>query len=69
MSKINSKYVAAAGVAMLTFGWVTAFAGTTTVNGIEVRDWQAIDVNKDRAISPEEMDKFLRDTWEKNSSK
>ncbi len=63
------KCVAALSIATLALGSVTAFAGTKSVEGSEVRDWQAVDLNSDDAISPEEMDKFLRDTWAKNASK
>jgi hypothetical protein len=29
----------------------------------EVRDWNAIDVNKDNSISPEEMETYLKKVW------
>jgi hypothetical protein len=38
-----------------------AFAGSKMVNGIEVRDWEAIDSNDDNYVSPDEMEIFLRD--------
>ena len=28
-----------------------------------VRDWAAIDTDKDHSISPEEMEKFLNEVW------
>jgi hypothetical protein len=33
-----------------------------------VRDWSAIDVDKDHAISPAEMQSFLEGVWNKKSS-
>jgi hypothetical protein len=33
------------------------------VIGSEVRNWDSIDVNKDHAISPEEMQNFLNGIW------
>ncbi len=32
-----------------------------------VRDWNAIDTNKDHSISPEEMEKFLTGVWNAKS--
>ena len=61
---VQSKLIAA-----VALGSAVSFADVKTVNGVEVRDWQVIDVNKDRSISPEEMEKFLQDTWEKNKNK
>lgn len=46
-----------------------ALAGTKTVNGVDVRDWQAIDSNKDHSISPEEIEKFLQEEWSKKGKK
>lgn len=67
MLPVQSKLIAAA--ALVAFGSAVSFAGVKTVSGVEVRDWQAIDVNKDGSISPEEMEKFLQDTWAKNKNK
>ena len=61
---VQSKLIAA-----VALGSAVSFADVKTVNGVEVRDWQVIDVNKDRSISPEEMEKFLQDTWAKNKNK
>jgi hypothetical protein len=33
------------------------------VSGSAVRDWSAIDTNKDHSVSPEEMQKFLTEVW------
>lgn len=33
------------------------------VRGPGVRDWAAIDTDKDNSISPEEMQKFLTEEW------
>jgi hypothetical protein len=30
---------------------------------MEVRNWAAIDTNKDHSIQPEEMEKYLTDSW------
>lgn len=38
-----------------------AIAGVKNVNGVEVRNWEAIDSNDDFHVSPEEMEIFLRD--------
>ncbi|NJD34294.1 MAG: hypothetical protein FIA96_05575 [Betaproteobacteria bacterium] len=43
-----------------------AIAGTKTSDGIEVRDWAAIDKDRDHLVSPQEMEKYLKDQWEKN---
>jgi hypothetical protein len=66
---VQSKLIAAAALVALALGSAVSFAGVKTVNGVEVRDWQAIDVNKDGSISPEEMEKFLQDTWATNKNK
>jgi hypothetical protein len=42
-----------------------AVAGTKMVNGVEVRDWNAIDTNKEHYISPAEMKKHLEEQWAK----
>ncbi len=34
----------------------------------EVRDWAAIDTDRDSAVSPEEMQKFLDDVWANKKS-
>jgi hypothetical protein len=46
-----------------------AVAATKIVNGVEVRDWSAVDVNKDHYISPEEMRQYLQVQWEKRQGK
>ena len=69
MAKFQSKLVATMALVALSFGPALTFAGTKTVNGTKVRDWQVVDIDKDGSISPEEMDKFLRDTWAKNAIK
>ena len=61
----KSTAVAAALLVILPFAAPVSFAGTKVVNGTEVRDWETVDSNKDRLISPEEMEKFLKDTWGK----
>ncbi|MGB8857116.1 MAG: hypothetical protein WCC58_10660 [Burkholderiales bacterium] len=46
-------------------------AGTSGMKGeaglagspTEVRNWAAIDTNKDHSIQPEEMEKYLTDSW------
>lgn len=43
-----------------------SFAATKQVDGIEVRDWAAIDVDKDHYISAQEMEAALRSTWAKS---
>lgn len=53
----------------LVFAGMTAVAGTKVENGVEVRDWSAIDLNKDHSISPEEMEKFLKEQWAKKNNK
>lgn len=53
----------------LVFAGMTAVAGTKVENGVEVRDWSAIDLNKDHSISPEEMEKFLKEQWTKKNNK
>jgi hypothetical protein len=67
----RSKISYAAGLAALgmALSSTTLVAGTKMENGTEVRDWQAIDGNKDHLISPEEMEKFLQATWAKNKPK
>jgi hypothetical protein len=39
-----------------------------TTGGGGVRDWAAIDTNRDSAVSPEEMQKFLDDVWANKKS-
>ena len=53
-------------LAVLALVSTGAVAGTKTVDGIEVRDWAAIDTDRDHLISPQEMEKHLKDQWEKN---
>lgn len=57
------------GIVALALGVSTAYAGTKLVNGVEIRDWRAIDADKDNAISPTEMERFLQSSWSKTSSK
>lgn len=41
-------------------------AGTATLgaaNKPEVRDWAQIDTNKDNLISPDEMERYLQESW------
>ena len=35
----------------------------------EVRDWAAIDTDKDHSISSDEMEKYLQETWAKQAKK
>jgi len=65
MTSVQTRIAAA--VTLIGFGLASAatFAGTKTVNGSEVRDWQSVDSNGDGSISPEEMEKFLQETWAK----
>jgi hypothetical protein len=37
--------------------------GTGGTQSTEVRNWAAIDSNKDHSIQPEEMEKYLTDSW------
>ena len=53
-------------LAVLALVSTGAIAGTKTSDGIEVRDWAAIDKDRDHLISPQEMEKYLKDQWEKN---
>ena len=46
-----------------------AVAATKIVNGAEVRDWSAVDLNKDHYISPEEMRQFLQVQLDKRQGK
>lgn len=46
-----------------------AVAGTKVVNGVEVRDWSAVDTNKDHSVSPQEMQQFLQEQWDKRQGK
>jgi hypothetical protein len=46
-----------------------AVAGTKMENGVEVRDWSAVDVNKDHSVSPQEMQQFLQEQWAKRQGK
>jgi hypothetical protein len=47
----------------------TGMAGPNGVKGeagtssTEVRNWAAIDTNKDHSIQPEEMEKYLTESW------
>lgn len=38
-------------------------AGLAGANATEVRNWAAIDTNKDHSIQPEEMEKYLTESW------
>ena len=67
MSKVNS--ITATAMAALVFVATSVVAGTAIVSGKEVRNWQAIDVNKDNSISPEEMETFLKEIWARNTNK
>ncbi len=69
MSGIQSRMVAISVAVALAFVFLTALGGTKMVNGVEVRDWEAIDTNKDGVISPEEMEKFLKDIRAKKTAK
>jgi EF hand len=69
MLRSRSQFAAALASIAFGFGSGVVLAGTKTENGVEVRDWQAVDTNKDGSISPEEMEKFLQDTWAKNKGK
>lgn len=55
---------AAAGKSMATGTTSTANQGARTVPA--VRDWSAIDTQRDNLITPEEMEKFLQQTWAAN---
>jgi hypothetical protein len=48
-------------VVAITLVSTAAIAGVKSVNGVEVRDWEAIDSNDDSHISAEEMETFLRE--------
>ena len=48
-------------VMAMTLMTSVALAGTKNIDGVEVRDWDAIDGNDDRYVSPEEMEGFLRE--------
>jgi hypothetical protein len=37
--------------------------GTAGASSTETRNWTAIDSNKDHYIQPEEMEKYLTDSW------
>lgn len=52
-------------IAVLALVSTGAVAGTKIVDGIEVRDWAVIDKDRDHLVSPEEMEKHLKDQWEK----
>ena len=52
-------------LAVLALMSTGALAGTKTVDGVEVRDWAAIDKDGDHLVSPQEMEKHLKDQWEK----
>ena len=67
MSKVNT--ITATAMAALVFVATPVVAGTAIVSGAEVRNWQAIDVNKDNSISPEEMETFLKEIWARNTNK
>ncbi len=53
-------------LAVLALVSTGAVAGTKTSDGIEVRDWAAIDKDRDHLISPQEMEKHLKEQWDKN---
>lgn len=53
-------------LAVLALVSTGAVAGTKTVDGIEVRDWAAIDKDRDHLISPQEMEKYLKEQREKD---
>jgi hypothetical protein len=36
---------------------------------VEVRDWSAVDVNKDNHVSPQEMEQFLQEQWAKRQGR
>ena len=38
-------------------------SGTASANSTEVRNWAAIDTNKDHSIQAEEMERYLADSW------
>lgn len=42
---------------------------TAQPQSAETRDWSAIDTNKDHHISPEEMEKYLKEVWARQSKK
>lgn len=69
MSGIQSRVFAISAAVAFAFVFLTALGGTKMVNGVEVRDWEAIDTNKDGVISPEEMEKFLKDIRAKKTAK
>lgn len=52
-------------LAVLALVCTGAVAGTKTVGGIEVRDWAAIDKDRDHLVSPQEMEQYLKDQWQK----
>lgn len=53
-------------LAVLSLVSASAVAGTKTADGTEVRDWSAIDKNRDHLISPQEMESHLKEQWDKN---
>lgn len=61
----NIVVVSAIGLLMST----AAVAGTKIVNGVEVRDWSAVDTNKDHSVSAQEMQQFLEAQWAKRQGK
>ncbi len=46
-----------------TQGEASAKATPNATAGGDVRDWSAIDADRDNSISPDEMQKFLDKTW------
>lgn len=56
----------ALGLIIIYFSSNFAVAATKIVDGVEVRDWEAIDTNQDNNISPEEMQRFLEAVWAKS---
>ena len=48
-------------VMAMTLMTSVALAGTKNIDGVEVRDWDAIDGNDDRYVSPVDMEGFLRE--------
>ncbi|HZP87983.1 MAG TPA: hypothetical protein VFB54_14295 [Burkholderiales bacterium] len=56
-------------VGLLVASTAAMAADTTTQGSVEVRDWAAIDTNKDNLISPDEMQKYLESRWNATASK
>ncbi len=61
--------VLVAALSALTIAAQETKATAARQQGAETRDWSAIDANKDHLISPDEMDKYLKEVWAKQRKK